>query len=224
MNRAQLIQDLKNMIGPSSEVDNAGLATWLNDAYLYLVDEIGKANPDYFTKSATASTLSGQQEYELPDDFEKILMVNLQIEGTWRRVLPLPAINSVPALAGGSSEFSWGDPRYYLIGDVIGFVPVPAETTSNNIKLWYVYTPTELTTDSAEPAVPTKYHHLLKYGAYASYLDQDDEHVAAERMRQRFEKRVAEAVENLSERQVEEPRSVLVSSSEGLYSDDDAFL
>lgn len=62
MTKAELIVDLKNMIGPGVEVDNTGLLTWLNDAYLYMVDEISKNNPEFFTKSSVANTIADQQE------------------------------------------------------------------------------------------------------------------------------------------------------------------
>ena len=222
MTRAQIIQDLKKLIGKGVAVDDSGLATWVNDAYMQICDELTKVNPDFFTKSATASTVSGQQEYELPSDFEKVSMVNVQIDGVWKRVLPLQNMNQIPRVADTSSGqgFSWADPKFYVYGGNIGFIPIPGETTSNNIKMWYVYTPTELSADDNEPAIPTKYHHLLKYGAYANYLDQDDEHAAAERMRIRFDNLVQRMVENLVDRQIDEPKSVQITQNQDLYYDD----
>lgn len=225
MTKAQLIVDLQNLIGPGIEVDNSGLLTWLNDSYLQIVDAISEANPDYFTKSATADTEDGRQEYELPDDFERAIMVNLQIDGTWRRVRPLGSVNDVETLADTTSlnNYTIDDPRYYIVGGNIGFVPIPTETANENIKLWYVYTPTELTADSDEPAFPKKYHHLIKFGAYANYLDQDDEHVAAENMRRRFDKRVEQMVDSMTQNQLDEPKSVLVTTGTDLYYTDDDY-
>lgn len=221
MTRAQLVQDLKNLVGPAVEVGDSGLITWINDAYLHICDEIAKVNPDFFTKSATASTLSGQQEYDLPDDFERVLMVNIQIDGEWHRARPMSGIGDIPIASRTDSGqgYSWSEPYYYIYGGLIGFMPIPDETTSSNIKLWYVYTPEELDADSDEPAIPSKYHHIIKYGAYANYLDQDDEHVAAERMRQRFDARIAQMIENMESNQVNEPRSVAVTTEAGLYYD-----
>jgi hypothetical protein len=226
MTRAQIITDLKNMIGPAVEVDDTGLATWVNDAYFFMVDEITKANPDFFTKSATTSSVLGQQEYDLPSDFEKVLMVNIQLDGTWQRALPLPNINQIPVHSRTDSGqgFDNAHPFYYILKDNIGIMPIPDETTANNIKIWYVYTPTELSTDASEPDFPKKYHHILKYGAYANYLDQDDEHVAAERMRQRFELRVQGMVENLFENQVDLPRSVELTNGHELYIDENYYV
>lgn len=226
MTKAELIVDLKNMIGPGVEVDNTGLLTWLNDAYLYMVDEVSKNNPEFFTKSSVANTVADQQEYDLPDDFDKVLMVNIKLSGTWYRVLPLPNINQIPvhSRTDSSQGFSLADPKYYIVGDNIGFMPIPEDSTTGGVKLWYVYTPSELSADSDEPAISKKYHHIIKYGAYANYLDQDDEHVAAENMRRRFEKRVEAMIESMNENQVDEPKSVVITNSADVYYDDEGYV
>jgi len=224
MNRGALIADLKNMIGPGPEVKDAGLSTWLNDAYMQMVDEIIKVNPDYFIKSSTTSTVANQQEYDLPSDFEKIIMVNIQIDGTWKRVLPMgdADIRHIPTHSDTTSSqgFSTAAPQYYLIGDNIGIMPIPDTTTASALKIWYTYTPTEMTTDSTEPAIPARYHHILKYGAYATYLDQDEEHVAAEMMRRRFDALVQRMIENLQDKQTDETKSVTITQNADMYSDD----
>jgi len=223
MNRGALITDLKNMIGPGVEVGDTGLSTWLNDAYMQMCDEIIKVNPDYFVKSSTTATVADQQEYDLPSDFEKIVKVEVSIDGTWKRVLPMGDadirhITNSDTL--NSQGFSTADPGYYIIGDNIGIMPIPDTTTASALKIWYTYTPTELTTDATEPSIPARYHHLLKYGAYANYLDQDEEHVAAERMRQRFDALVARMVENLQDKQTDEVKSVTITQNPDMYTDD----
>lgn len=209
------------MIGPAIEVDDGGLATWINDAYMYICEEIIKVNPDYFTDDATSNTTAGDGEYDLPDDNEKIVMVNIQYSGVWRRALPLAeGINQVAVLQNSTSRYDVGAPVYYIIGDQIGFLPVPS-TNTDLIKIWYVYTPDELALDTDVPEIPKGYHHIIKYGAYANYLDQDDEHTAAENMRNRFEHRVASMVENIADNQVDEPKSVVITQNSDLYMDRD---
>lgn len=226
MTRSAIVTDLKKLIGPGCEVTDDGLAVWVNDSYMQVVDEISKQQPDFFTTTKIDSTVSGTQEYDLPADFEKMLMVNIEIDGVWKRCRPMPNINYIPIHSRTDSNqgFSFSDPYYYIIGDKIGFMPIPDETTSMNIKYWYVYTPAELDEDSAEPAIPKKFHYMLKYGAYANYLDQDDEHVAAERMRQRFDALMARMVESINERQVDEPKSVEITQNVDLYVDETQYI
>lgn len=216
MTLAELVTDLKNMIGPSVTVDDAGLITWINDSYLQMVDEVHKAIPDHFAKSSTSTTLDGQIEYELPSDFDKMVMVNIQYDDTWQRAVPMNNIGSVPIHASNNVSFSGAAPQYYLIGDYIGVEPAPT-ATGQSIKIWYTYTPTSMIDDEDSPQLPVKYHHIIKYGAYANFLDQDDEHVAAQRMRENFNLRIWNMVEQLSERQVDEPKSVQVTHNQDLY-------
>lgn len=212
------------MIGPSVEVTNSGLTTWMNDAYMQMVDEIIKVNPDYFVKSSTTATVANQQEYDLPSDWEKIIMINMKVSGVWKRVLPMgdADIRHISAHSDTTSNqgFTNAEPRYYIIGDNIGIMPIPDTTLASALKIWYVYTPTELSNDSDEPAIQARYHHLIKYGAYANYLDQDEEHVAAERMRIRFDALVQRMVENLQDKQVDEVKGVEITQNQDMYSDD----
>lgn len=224
MNKAAIVNDLKRMIGPGVEVDDTGLAVWVNDAYMYMVDEITKVNPDFFTDTATNTTTTGRSEYDLPSDFEKMIMVNAQYDGQWTRVLPIPLINNVPVLADTSlyTQYTAAQPGFYIYGDQLGMIPAALNDT-DTIKLWYVYTPAELSADSDTPEFPAKYHHIIKLGAYANYLDQDDEHVAAENMRRRFERRVEEMVEGISENQVDQPKSVSITQNMDMYLDDTSY-
>jgi len=218
MTTADLIVDLKNLIGPGVETDDVGLLTWLNESYLYMCDEITKVLPDFFVKSVATPTAANQQEYELPADFDKVIMVNVAYNSAdWQRALPLQNIGFIPIYASSSQAYSQSDPRYYISGNYLGLAPVPdADGTINNIKLWYTYNPTELTSIN-NPAIPTKYQHIIKYGAYANYLDQDDEHVAAERVRNQFDMRVYKMVEQLEMRQVDEPKSVVITQNQEMY-------
>ena len=222
--KAQIITDLKAMIGTGCEVSDGLLGTWVNDYYMQIVDEIVKVKPDYFVKSSTTSLVSGQQEYDLPDDFEKVAMVNMEIDGVWKRVLPMgdADIRHIPTHSDTTSSqgFSTAEPRYYIIGDNIGIMPIPSETTASALKVWYAYTPTAMSLDADSPAFPSKYHYMIKYGAYANYLDQDDEHVAAERMRIRFDTLVQRMMENMQDKQIDEVKSVEISQNQDMYSDD----
>lgn len=229
LTRGDIIDDLKNMIGPGIEVDDAGLSVWVNDAYGQMVDEILKANPDYWTTSGTIDTVASTQEYTLPSDYEKMIMVNQSISGEWKRVLPMgnADIRMIPRHSDTTSDqgFSSAEPKYYILKDTtIGLMPIPDTGVAEGLKIWYVYAPSELDSDSDTPDLPARYHHIIKYGAYANYLDQDDEHVAAERMRNRFDGLVQRMVDNIAVRQEDEPRSVEITENVDLYVDQTKYI
>lgn len=224
MTKAQITTDLLNLIGPGSERSGSELLPWINDAYLYLCDQISQVNPDFFTTSATTTLVTSQIEYPLPSDYERIVMVEAKRSGVWKRVLLLPEINKVPITEDTSSQgFTDSLPVAYLYGGKIGLRP-ETFVTGDLLKIWYVYTPAELTADSDVPAFPTKYHHLIKYGAYANYLDEDDQHAPAEAMRNRFEQRIASMVDSMTINSLDEPKSVTITHNYDLYVDTDRYI
>lgn len=225
MTKAQLLNDLKNMIGPAgkgTEVQNPGLTSWLNDAYELVVAAIIDAFPDYYTKLSTASSIAGQVEYSLPTDFEKAVLVSVSYDGTrFDRALPLNHIGqAIDQHQNTQQNFYQFQPYYYLVGGRIGFQPGFSETLSNNIKLWYSYMPPLMVEDGDEPALPRRFQSILKYSAFANYLDQNDDHAAAERMRLRFDAQLERLIQQMDERS-DQPRSVeIYEDSQGLYLND----
>ena len=55
---------------------------------------------------------------------------------------------------------------------------------------------------------------MIKYSAYANFLDQDDQHNAAELIRRRFDTMVESMVEALSLNQVDSPKAIQITDSE----------
>lgn len=223
MTKAQLILDFKNMVGPAgkgTEVDNPGLAVWLNDAIDVANASIIEAIPDYFTTLATSSTIAGQNEYLLPDDFEKAVLVSVTYDDVnWVRALPLNNIGQALDLQQTSYvNFNESQPFYYLTKNLIGFQPGFDVTIRDGIKLWYAYSPALLAQDSDEPDLPRRIQSILKYWMYANYLDQNDEHASAEKMRQRFDYNLEKMVNQLVDRQVDQPKTVEIDvDDQGLY-------
>ena len=209
------------MIGPGVEVQDSGLNIWVNDAYGQMVDRIIELVPDYYFKKYQFATTESTQEYDLPDDFESVSIVNWDVDGTQQKVFPIGNANfrNIPVKEKDTPQ-SWTTafPGYYLLGrNVLGFMPIP-QATGNTITVYYQYSPEELTEDDDKPDFPTRYHHIIKFGAYANYLDQDDEHAGAERMRQRFDFMIDRMMDNISTRQTDRSLSVQISQNADLYS------
>lgn len=212
------------MVGPAgkgSEVSNSGIGVWLQEAYEDVVDEILRNRPDYFTKTATTSSIQNQAEYSLPSDFVKIQQVEVDYAGTgsWVKVAPLQNIGLMKSYSRTDNGYTTAEPKYYLLGNKIGLQPIPTASVANCIKIIYSYLVPEIG-DTEEPSLPRGLQRKLKYLAYANYLDQNDEHVAAERMRLRFEAAVDKFIDNIMERNVDVPPSVVITQGADLYTYD----
>jgi hypothetical protein len=216
MTRAEILADLKVIIGKGIEVSDGELYAWINDGYNQLVDEVIANNADFFSKSWVTSLVAGQSEYALPADFEKMIMVEVQVDGVWRRFQPVPDISYLGSPSQGST-YTLDDPHYYISGSNVGLDPAHSASITDGLKIKYVYTPTELTADNLSPAIPKRYHGLIKYWAYANYLDRDDEHVSAERMRQRFDAMVNKMKDNMFGTQIDESRSVQIINNIDMF-------
>lgn len=211
MTLADILVDLNALIGPGNYATPAQLTGWINEAYLYICDQLVQENPNYFTTSSIADLVAGQMEYGLPGNCERIVMLNVNFSGTFRRVLPLEEINQVPVLASANNPVIYDETsaRYYTVGNNIGILPIVTTTQVNGIQMWFTQNITEL--GSADiPLFASKYHRLIKWGAYANYLDLDDQHAQAEQVRNRFDQRIQEMVQTLAERQLDEPKSIIV--------------
>ena len=224
MTLAEIVTELKGMISPANPVSDDTLKQWIYDAWAQMVDEVVRVVPDYFTANDTQNLTANTQEYDLPDDFEKVIMVNMAYDGsTWQRALPMPHQGHIPVQARTDSNqgFTQRSPQYYLFGShadtKIGFMPIPDATVSDALNVWYVQSPTIELGDNDSPAVPVRYHRALKYWAFAVFLDQQDQHAAAERMRNRFTDMVDRMAENIQDQQIDEPRSVTITQNRDLY-------
>lgn len=222
MTLAELTTDFKNMIGPAgkgSEVSDTGIGIWLQEAYEDVVDEINRVAPTYFTKVVTTSLIINQKEYALPTDFVKMTQVEIDYltDGNWVKAAPLPNIGQMPTYSRTDSGYSTATPVYYLQGSKIGLQPIPAQSGDNNMKIIYSYLIPELS-GSTQPSIPRGLQRKLKYLAYANYLDQNDEHVAAERMRVRFEVSIQKFMDNFIINSEDGSQSVLVTHGSDFYS------
>jgi len=220
MTLVDILNDLKAKIGPGNYATDSQLISWINDSYLYMCDQIVQDIPDYFTTSDSTDLIANQFEYWLPSTCERIVMVNVNYNGTWRHPQPLLNIGQIPTLADITQMpvYTEVNPVYYITGNKIGILPYPVVTEADGLKLWFIQTPTALTANDT-PVFNLKYHGIIKQLAYADYLDLDDQHQAAEIIRNRAEQRIEEMVETLSERQIDQPKAIEVVVDTSLYVD-----
>jgi hypothetical protein len=102
----------------------------------------------FFTTYTTFSTASGTQQYALPTDFKHLIGVDVKFDNVnWSTVKRADQVNrnKYSEQSGLWRNFFSRD-FYYIVGDYIGFIPVPDSACS--VRLTYVQTPTALASDT----------------------------------------------------------------------------
>lgn len=167
---------------------------------------------DYYTSKSNISTVADQQEYTLPTDLFKIrrVEINYNVSDTNskpQRAIPVLMDSVLRDLENNSMGLTVNSNAvFYVRGSLIGFIPIPTRTGTNAITLWYIATPSELSSSSDVINIPfpDRYAQLISLGAAATLLrkGQQEESVATRylqeyntglaKMKQELEDRIAD--------------------------------
>lgn len=174
----------------AADWSNAELDTLINSYYHAVRTAVGTVYEDYYMTTALVNTTASQEEYtvsgdSLPSNVWKIRRVEINYDVTVStnapiRALPIQNIDEVRRdLAFTNRSLGLGvysNVRYYTFGFgsnfKIGFIPIPDKTGTNAIKLWYIKTASDLSSDSDTLDIPyaDKYWMLIAWGATAEAL------------------------------------------------------
>ena len=214
-------------------LDEATAADWsiaqvdraINFAYHEIVAAAMEVFEDYYLKTDTWNSTADQQEYGttdgFPTDFFKIRRVEINYDtsvstSSPRRALPI-TLDDVSRDLGNTSigVTPQRNPAYYLFGQgsnlKLGFLPIPDETGTNAIKIWYVYYPADMSasTDTPDIPYPERYSRLIGYGAAGDLLRKgQQEEAAAARYRLEFEAGLEKMKQQLEDRRADDVRGV----------------
>ncbi len=189
---------------------DAELYIYLTEAEQEVMDLILEEDEGYFqTTNETIDYASGTQEYDLPADCVKVVLVertDLDPVKTLHPINMQDKLKYEPALATGISDEDWEG--YYLNGEKIGIVPTPDESQTDNLKIYYIKENPDVASGSAAFTVPNRYsaHQLVCVkGAILAKLKGDEPIGDLERREARLE---AKLKTSLVSRQTQEPRYV----------------
>jgi len=161
----EMVADLQTRIGSDPEVTATQLKVWINQGMRTFCEE---ADFTWLERKKTASTVNGQAEYDLPEDYKR--MVELRVDATSDdpnifRLVPHETRDAVE----GSDE------TYSIFAGLLDIHPTPSTTTSNNIEMWYIRRPTNMSDGSDSPSdsgivsMPEAYHEALILYALAIF-------------------------------------------------------
>jgi len=210
-----------------AQVDSA-----INYAYQEIVTAAMESYEDYYIKDTNLDTVEDQQEYDVdtddfPDDFFKMRRVEINYDtsndnSSPARALPV-SFDDVQRDLGNTnlSIATRGKPNYYLIGMgsnlKLGFLPVPDESGTDAIKLWYIYIVDDMSATTDTPDIPyeDRFSRLIGYGAAADLLRKgQQEEVAAARYRAEFELGLEKMKQQLEDRRSDGVKSITDTARE----------
>jgi hypothetical protein len=212
-------------------LDESSAADWsvvdvdraINFAYHEVVTAVIEAFEDYYAKTINLDTAAGKQEYGeddgFPRDFFKMRRVEINYDvsdsnSKPRRALPI-SLDDVKQDLANETLSTYRSPSYYLLGHgsnlKLGFIPIPNNDGTDAIKLWYVYTPADLSASNDVPDIPyaDRYAHLIPYGATVDLLRKgQQEEVAARQYRLEFEMGLEKMKQQLEDRRADDVKGV----------------
>ena len=198
-----------------TEVDSA-----INFAYHDLISSVINIYEDYYftTTPKYISTVALQQEYALDTGLISIRRVEINYDPSDANSVAVKAsrmkIDDIPLNLGNTSNGGAGifGAGYYIVGkqsaEKIGFVPIPQNAGTNNVSVWGIEAPSDLSDNNTNVDIPypDKFAELigLKAASYLLRKGQQEEGSAARYMAD-YTRGVLDMMDFLKERQADGP-------------------
>lgn len=216
----------------ASDWTNSELDVLINQRYHRVYSAVITVFEDYNITTSLINTVANQQEYStsdsdpLPSDIFKIRRVEINYDTTnansvYQRATPITNVDAIRVRLGESNLGTniFRNPAYYYLGGKLGFLPIPTQAGTDAIKLWYVKTATDLSSDSSTIDIPypERYWNIITEGAVSDALrfgQQDSPE--ADKFDKKFIAGILLMQEELEDRIAEETKSVTDVSGENL--------
>jgi hypothetical protein len=180
------------------EVKNA-----INDAYLLLIDEARLQETGTLEKRTYSTSVADQLFYSLPNDYMKMITVEVDTNGSdlsasGSNATFLKPIASDTGLEGYEKGLYDNTEFYFIHGNEFAVIKPPATGGSNAIRLTYEGHGTALSGDTDEPVIRDPYQYLICMDAAIILKSAVDLTVAPELM-QRRQRMYSRFMESMSE-------------------------
>lgn len=198
-----------------TEVDRA-----INYAYQEIAGKVMEIYEEFYNQVTQHqySTLVGIQEYTIDANILKVERVEINYNPSNTNVFPIRAqaikMAELPQNLGNTSIGGTGlfNAGYYLYGSQhqqkLGFVPIPQIAATNNITVWSIDAPSDLSapTDAVLIPYPDRFGALIEMGAAAVLLRKgQQEEATAKEYLSNYKLGIVEMQAFLKERQSDGP-------------------
>lgn len=173
-------------------LDEDSEADWLDDqidreinyAYMEMYTAVIETYEDYYRTKAQTDVEESQQEYALPSDFFKLRRLEVCFKtGEDRVKATRQDFEQITRQIDSQNFGSSNRPIYQISGNFLQLLPVPTESVTDGMVLWYIKQVPELSANSDTIDIPfaDRYGKYIAIGAAAELLrkGQQEETVAA---------------------------------------------
>lgn len=185
---------------------DANLNNYINLANQKVNSIIASTRSDFFTTSATFSTIANTKSYSLPTDCRFIRRMEIYNTSDASDITKLDELRFPRTEAGGDWPFTTADQpqRYIVRGSQFDLHPIPNAVYP--MRIYYDMRKDDLALDATEPSSPSDFHDMIVYWASAlacvKNKEKFDEYAAL------FESRKQELIQTLLRRGSDEPMFV----------------
>lgn len=195
---AKTLSDLTSNV--RTYLDESNPANWtptevttaINYAYQYIASKVVEVYEEYYftTTPYTYSTVANQQQYTIASTLLKVERVEINANPTITNSQAQRAVafkmDEIPtAINNTFLNGSIMQPGYYLIGNQsaqqIGFLPIPTVTATNNISVWGIDAPSDLSATTDPVLIPyvDNFAQIIAKIAAANLMKKGGQEVAA---------------------------------------------
>jgi len=237
---AKTLSDIRSIVrsyldeASAADWTNAELNTLINQRYHRVYTNIVNVYEDYYQTNTTFNSVANQQEYgsahSAPTDVYKVKRVELNFDvsnanSAPTRCMPIKDTDAVARDLGQANvgaRISVGA-GYYTYGHgsnwKIGFIPIPDNSGTNAIRVWYVKQISDLSSDSSDVDIPyaDRYYHVIAEGVVGDALrfgQQDSEE--ADKFDAKFDRNLVLMQQELEDKIAEGSKTVTDTSGESI--------
>lgn len=184
MNLGEIKQRAKRILGDDSGALYAedDFIRWINDAQIDIARKT-----EVLQDFSTYSIVAAQQEYDLPDDFIKI--VKISYNGITLKSTTLQEIDSLSP-SRDSDSYRDSPYRWYIWGNRLWIHPLPVSDVTDALRIFYVFRPPTLISDNDIPAIPVQMHEDIVQYCVAQGRDLNEDYAGSQLSMGRYEQKV----------------------------------
>lgn len=162
----------------TSTLTDARLLEIVNEAYLYIQRELAQNEIEVFGAIAKTDLVSGQSNYQLPDDLLAVLRIEINYddpsdETRWVKMTESDLANLPYEWYSLINSQPKSKPLYDLFSNSIWTFPKAKEDSLLGLRLWYIYKLEDFTsTSDTLPKVIEKYWDVLANTASWIYFEE----------------------------------------------------